>query len=238
MRKTSCGREDVVDQVVELAGGLQVVAERLLDHDPPPAAGLLVVRHPGPLQLLEHGRERGRRDGQVERRVALDPVLVAHLVGARAELVEGVVVVERARHEADVAGQPGPDVLPPRRPGVRLGRLPGHVLEVAVAPVPPGEADQHEVGRQQPAAVQVVHRREQLLAGQVAGHAEHDQRARLGHPGEPTVARVPQRVAPRRLQPWIGHGTAPRAVRSVTVRCLPGPPRPGRRRPASPPRPA
>src|SRR3712207_9015490 len=48
----------------------EVVPERLLDDDPAPAAGLLVVGHPGALHLLEHRREGRRRDRQVERGVA------------------------------------------------------------------------------------------------------------------------------------------------------------------------
>ena len=96
MRNTSSRGEHVVDQVVERLGRGQVVAERLLHHDPAPAAGLVVVGHAGALQLLEHDRERGRRDGQVERRVARDAVRVAQLVEGRGELVERGVVVERA----------------------------------------------------------------------------------------------------------------------------------------------
>ena len=46
--------------------------------------------------------------------------------------------------------------------------------EVLVRPVPPGEPDQREARRQQPAVGQVVDRRHQLLAGQVAGHPEDD----------------------------------------------------------------
>ena len=62
--------EDRVDERVELLRRLEVVAERLLDDDPAPATGSGVVGHPGALHLLEHDRERRRRDGQVERGVA------------------------------------------------------------------------------------------------------------------------------------------------------------------------
>ena len=127
MRNTSCGVNTSSTSVVELAGRGEVVAERLLHHHPAPAAGLLVAAHPGAVHLLEHDGERGRRDGQVERRVALDAVRVAQIVQRAGELVEGRVVVERTRHELDVAGQAGPDLLPPRRTGVRLGRLLGHL---------------------------------------------------------------------------------------------------------------
>ena len=152
--------EDVVDQVVERLGRGQVVAERLLHHHAAPAAGLVVVRHAGAGELLEHHRERRRGDGEVEGGVAGDAVRVAQLVERGGELVERGVVVERAADELDVAGQPGPHLLPPRGTGVLLGRLVRHRLEVAVAPVPAGEAQHHETGRQEPPVGQVVDRRQ------------------------------------------------------------------------------
>ena len=191
--------EHVVDQVVELLGRGQVVAERLLHHDPPPAAGLVVVGHAGALQLLEHGRERRRRDGQVERGVAGDAVGVAQLVqGAR----------RACRRRRRRRTSPPTNVMLPAsraqtssRHGVRAcswARLAGQRLEVAVAPVAAGEAEHHEAGRQQAPVGQVVDGRDELLAGQVAGDAEDDQRARLRDPRQPPVLRVPQRVAPLR----------------------------------------
>ena len=142
--------EHVVDERVELLGRLEVVAERLLHHHPAPAAGLLVVGHAGAGQLLEHDREGGRRDGQVERRVARDAVGVAQLVQRRGELVERVVVVERAADELDVAGEPGPHLVPPRRARVLLRRLLGQRLEVPVAPVAAGEAGTTKLGGSMP----------------------------------------------------------------------------------------
>ena len=67
-------------------------------------------------------------------------------------------------------------------------------LEVAVAPVAAGEPEQHEVGRQQAAVGEVVDRRQQLLARQVAGDAEDDQRARFRYPRQPPVGGIAQRV--------------------------------------------
>ena len=105
---------------------------------------LLVVGHAGAAELLEHDRERRRRDRQVERRVAGDAVGVAQLVEGTGERVERGVVVERAADELDVAGQPRPHLVAPRRAGVLLGRLAGQLLEVAVAPVAAGEAEHDE----------------------------------------------------------------------------------------------
>ena len=89
------GAEHRVDQLVELAARGQVLAERLLDDDPPPPLRR-ALGHAGALHLLEHGREHRRRDGQVERGVAADAVAALELVEGVGELVEGVVVVERA----------------------------------------------------------------------------------------------------------------------------------------------
>ena len=112
----------------------------------------------------------------------------------RRERVEGVVVVERAGHEPDAVGQPPPDVLAEPGPRALLGRLARQRLEVAVAPVAAGEAEQGEARRQQAAVGEVVDRRDQLLARQVAGDAEHDQRARARDARQPPVADVAQRV--------------------------------------------
>jgi hypothetical protein len=56
--------------------------------------------------------------------------------------------------------------------GVLLHRVVGDLREVLVFPVPAGEPDQGEAGRQQPSVGQVIDGRHQLLAGQVAGDAE------------------------------------------------------------------
>jgi hypothetical protein len=105
------GGEDRVDQRVEFARGFEVVPERLLDDDPPPAAAFGVVGHLRARHLVEHDREGGRRDRQVERGVALDAVGVLELDQLGRERVECVVVVERAGQEAQRVGDPPPDVL-------------------------------------------------------------------------------------------------------------------------------
>ena len=125
------GREHRVQDGVQLAGALQVVAERLLDHHPAPRAaagpGLLAVRRgvavrvgqAGPLQLLHHDRERLGRDGQVEGVVAAGAALGVQLGDALGQRVEGLVVVELALDE--------PDALltcATRSPGTASGRAP------------------------------------------------------------------------------------------------------------------
>ena len=75
-------------------------------------------------------------------------------------------------HEPEALGELA--ARPPRGTGARvlLDRVVHDLGEVLVGPVAAGEADQREAGRQQPAVGQVVDRRHQLLAGQVAGDAE------------------------------------------------------------------
>ena len=179
---------------VQLDRALEVVAERLLDDDPAPAVVLVVVGHAGAPHLPEDDVEHRRRDRQIERGVAANAVRGAEIVEGAIELVERVVVIEGSGNELDVAVEPLPHLLTPRGARVFLGRRLGQVLEVAVAPVAAGESEQDEVGRQQAAIGQVVDRRQQLLAREVAGHPEDHQRARLGYPRQPPVARIAQRV--------------------------------------------
>ena len=233
----------IIDQFVELPSAGQVVAERLLHDHPAPPAGALVVGHSGALHLLEHHGKRGRRDGQVERGVVLDAVRVAQAVQRCGEVVECRVVVERPRDELDAPGQPSPHVVPPRRAGVRLRRLSRHRLELGVAPVAACESDHHEPGREQPTVGQVVDGGQQLLLGQVAGHPEDDQRARLRDPGQSPVQRVAKGVRehlrsglPGR---WRRRGAAPRRPggRSGAATAEAGSgrsARPGRHRPGPP----
>ena len=133
MRKTSSGPNTESTSALSSRLRGQVLAERLLDDDPPPPLGR-ALGHAGALHLLEHGREHRRRDRQVERGVAADAVGALELAQGRGQLVEGVVVVEGARHERDVGGQPLPDLLAPRRAGVLPRRLAGQLGELACRP--------------------------------------------------------------------------------------------------------
>ena len=81
-----------------------------------------------------------------------------------------------------------------------LGRLLRHHLEVAVAPVPPGETQGYEARRKQPAVGEIIDRRDELLLRQVARDAENYQRTRLRDPGQPPIERIAQRVAGSRLR--------------------------------------
>ena len=85
------------------------------------------------------------------------------LLDRTAELGEGGVVGEVARHEPEPLGQLLPDLLPELGAGVLLDRVVHDLGEVLVGPVPPGEADQGEARRQQAAVRQVVARLKQAI---------------------------------------------------------------------------
>ena len=78
------------------------------------------------------------------------PCESAQVVERLGQLVERVVVVERARARTGCCSASRRQTSSLHcGAGVLLGRLAGQRREVAVAPVAAGEAEQHEVGRQQ-----------------------------------------------------------------------------------------
>lgn len=142
-------RKDRLHNVVELAGGLEVVPERLFDHDPAPLVAL-GLGQPVLGELAADELEGLRRDGKVEGVVAPRAALLVQFVDRLAEPLEGVVVVELALDKTDALGELLPHCLVEGGPGVALdGRL--HLGgEVLVFPLPPGEPDQGEAGGSSP----------------------------------------------------------------------------------------
>src|SRR5699024_8434245 len=185
--------EHLVDHVAELPRRGEVAPERLLDHRPAPGAVVGGVE-PGVRQLREHLGEGVRRDGEVEGVVAAGAAGAVELADHLGELLERRSVVEGAGDEAEPAAQLLEDALVEAGAGV-LGHGCAHVVgEVVVGPVAAAEADQAEAGRQQTAVGQVVDRRQQLLAREVAGDAEHHHRAGPCDEGHATVPGVAQRI--------------------------------------------
>ncbi|MFK4542229.1 hypothetical protein RKD29_001825 [Streptomyces tendae] len=188
------GAEDLVDDRVQFLGGPQVVAERLLDHRPPPGAARL-VGETVLLELLDDHREGLRRHRQVEGEVAARALCLVQLLDGAAQPLEGVVVVEGALDEAHPLDELLPDLLAERRTGVFLDGVVHDLGEVLVLPVAAGEPDEREARRQQTPVGEVVHGGHELLAGQIAGDAENDQTRRPRDTREPSVCGVTQRVA-------------------------------------------
>ena len=220
------GREDALDDLVELARGLQIRAERLLDHDAAPLARLL-LREPGGAQLLGHLRERFRRDREVEGVVAHRAAIAVELIECGPQPPERLGVVERALHEPHTLGQLLPDLLAERGTGVLAHRVVHHGGEVLVRPVAAREADQGEAGRQQSAIRQVVDRGHQLLARQVARHAEDDQARWTGDAVQSPVDGDAQRIGARTddcgrrhtaIRPAPGSTGSPNGISRLTRR--------------------
>ena len=178
----------------------QVVTERLLDHDATPALGLVggVIDQPGGLELLGDDREVLRRDREVERVVAHRPAFDVELVDGLAQAPERVGVAELAGDEPDALQQLLPRVLAELGARVVLDRVLDDLGEVLVLPVAAREAHQREARRQQSAIGEVVDGGHELLAGEVAGHAEDHQRARTGDAVEAVVFGVAQRIVSAR----------------------------------------
>src|SRR3954451_12556276 len=76
-----------------------------------------------------------------------------------------------------------------------LGGLTRECFELTDTPVTAREPEQYEARRQQPAVAQVIDRGNQLLAGEVTGDTEDDERAWIRHARQPAVAWVAQGIA-------------------------------------------
>ena len=156
-------RQDLVDLVVELDGGVVVVPEGLLDHH----SG--VLRQPCAAEALNHSGEERRRDLEIEDRV----------LGARERVLQLAVAVEVvvvALHVAEQVGELLEDVLvdlPAFDLEPSLDRLAGVLVEILVAPVGAAHAD-HGHG-ERAVLRQVVERLQGHLPRQVAGDPEDHQ---------------------------------------------------------------
>src|SRR5215469_9341597 len=111
-------------------------------------------------------------------------------------MVECRFIRELTLHEADALTQLLPDFLAERRARVGLHGVMGDLGEIGVRPVPASESDQRESRRQEATVSQVVDRWQQLLGGQISGHAEEHQHARPGEPRDTPIARIAQRIRP------------------------------------------
>jgi hypothetical protein len=185
--------EDRVDRPVQLLGGGLVTPEGLLDDHPPPAG--VAVGQPGAFQLVAHVGEELRRNREVVGPVAARPAFLVELPGHRRQVVEGRVGDEITLHEPDPGGELLPHRVPPRRPDPVADRVEHLGGELLGGPVTAAVADETESGGQQTPVGEVVDRREELLARQVAGDAEDDESAGAGDAGETTVIAVAQRIA-------------------------------------------
>ncbi len=83
--------------MIQFFGGLEIVAERLLDNDATPSS-LLRLGETAAAQLADdRGKESGG-DGEVEKPVAVGQMFALHMADLRAEPVESGRVLEVALH--------------------------------------------------------------------------------------------------------------------------------------------
>ena len=211
MRKTASGGKTDSTMSFSSRADCQVVAERLFDDHAAPAGLRRVVLGQAVLgELLGRPAQRSSAGSRGRTRGCLRvPRLLVQVVEGLAQAIERVVVVEPAGTNRMPLASCSQTVS---LKGVRAWactQVLGLGGEVLVRPVPAAEADQGEARRQQAAVGQVIDRRHELLAGQVAGDAEEHQR---GGPGDPVQAAVP--AVPQR----IGVAGAGRRVESCIIR--------------------
>ena len=112
------------------------------------------------------------------------------------QTLERFRIIERALYETDTGRKLLPSRFLERRTAMRLHVLLDEVLEMVLGPVAACEACQTEAWRQQATVGQIVDGGEQLLTGQIAGHAENHDAAWACDAGKSQIARVAQRIRP------------------------------------------
>jgi len=155
----------------------------------PPAAFPVVIK-----QLAHHLGEGRRRDRQVERVVAVRAAFAVEGLDGAPQLGERLLVVERALHKADALGELLPRLLAEWRARVLLDGVVHHLREVLLVPVAARKAREGERRGKQAAVGQVVDRGHELLAREVAGHAEHHEAARAGDAWQAAIAWIAQGI--------------------------------------------
>ena len=172
--------EDVGDLAVERPRRGQVAPEGLLDDDADPAPAARAGQAGAP-EVGDDVAVGAGMGGQVEEAVAAGAALRVERLQPCAEGGIGGLVGEVARLVEDAVGEVVPERLLHRH-ARELGHRRGHLRPVGVVGVrPPREGDHRLLGRQQARPGQVVEGRQDLAVRQVAGAAEDDHGARVGH---------------------------------------------------------
>jgi len=175
---------------VQRLGGVDVVTERLLDDDAPPAFAARFIGQPRAGNVFCDRTEETVGDGEIEQHVAARPVVALDRIQQLAELGESLVLIEIALEKRHLRQQFGPRA---RIDGLGLEFAAAcqealHHFGQAFAPLI-GRAvvmihtDQREILREQLSLHEVVERRNDEALRQVARRAEYDHRARAGRLG-------------------------------------------------------
>jgi hypothetical protein len=208
--------QDTLDRRAEVAGAGQIAAERLLDDNPGPACGAAAAPCKSvPVKILDDGREEARGRRQIEEPVARAAVVRVHLAQPGGELLIALLTVEVRRDVVQARRELVPEFLAERQHVGRAFHAPLHlVAKPGVCDRRHGDADDGKSGREQLLTGEVVQRRHQLAAGQVAARAEDDESASI--PGRLQERRCASGVHELRGDVSIRH-VLRRPVRRVAV---------------------
>ena len=187
--------ENGIDDLIELARGVLIVAERFLNDDAAPRI-IRAISHADALQLMANIGEELRGHGKVVGPVTARAAGSIELSEPGRQLVKAFVI-EVALHKLDSLGQVLPHMLTERGSCTCLGGFADVVAESLFIPVTAAVADQGEACRKQSAIGQVIDSRQELLARQVTRDAKNHHARRAGDAWQALVLRVAQRVDPR-----------------------------------------
>ena len=192
-------------------GGIQAVragqigAERFFDNEPRPRAGLRATQAAGP-EIFEDDVELGRRGREVEEPVAARAESLIDAVEFASERRVAIRLIEAAAVVENIGGEARPKLVVDRAPGILAHGLAEFLAESLARFVASGKADHGERGRKVSVRSEIVERGDKFAAGQVAGCAEDDHNARVGH-------RAVDQIDAQRIG-GFGHGEGQAALRS------------------------
>src|SRR6266436_4102500 len=152
------------------------MAERFFDDDTGPLA-VLFLGEAGLTELLHDGREKSRRNREVEKSIPSGAVFFIDVVDLLPQALERLGILKVALDVIDTLGEPGPNC------GVDLGgRIFGDFFRKSFAKtlrgeIVAGEADDGELFGEQIVGGEVAERGDELALSQVAGGAEDDHNA-------------------------------------------------------------
>ncbi len=173
-------REDLLQRLRQLARGLQIGAERLLDDDAMKSVAGIEI---GRLQLERDRLVRLRRRRAVEDPVAGDVVRRVELLQLLAQVAKVVDLAEADRDVEELRKQCVQHAVVDRlRARELVDLLRRHLAKGFVRHLGHGRTDHRKACRQRALLGQVVDRRQQLSPAQVAGGAEDHHDRRVGDP--------------------------------------------------------
>ena len=186
--------ERLMHDLGQLAGAGEVIAERLLDHDPGKPVRPIEL---GGTHSLDDHREELRRCGQVVDPVSLGSDLGVDLLEEIAERREVRVVVESTDVVAQHRSERRPVMLVDWCARMALDRGMAEVAVLIVGHLRAGIPHERKPRRQETPAAEVVDRRQQLALGEVTRGAEDHKCG--GHRGAADPQTGPERILDRSL---------------------------------------